>query len=55
MLNLKLGKLRSDPIWAEKGIHADVLVVDPPRKGCDESFAKDNDRNEAEKGCLCEL
>jgi 23S rRNA (uracil1939-C5)-methyltransferase len=28
------------PIWAEKGIHADVLVVDPPRKGCDESLLK---------------
>jgi 23S rRNA (uracil1939-C5)-methyltransferase len=23
------------PAWAEKGIQADVIVVDPPRKGCD--------------------
>ncbi|NCU16615.1 23S rRNA (uracil(1939)-C(5))-methyltransferase RlmD [Pallidibacillus pasinlerensis] len=28
------------PKWAEKGIQADVLVVDPPRKGCDESLLK---------------
>ncbi|WP_062352778.1 23S rRNA (uracil(1939)-C(5))-methyltransferase RlmD [Bacillus kwashiorkori] len=26
------------PMWAEKGIQADVLVVDPPRKGCDEKL-----------------
>ena len=26
------------PAWAESGIHADVLVVDPPRKGCDEKL-----------------
>lgn len=26
------------PKWAEAGIHADVLVVDPPRKGCDEKL-----------------
>ena len=24
--------------WKEKGIQADVLVVDPPRKGCDQTF-----------------
>ncbi|MNP66343.1 23S rRNA (uracil-C(5))-methyltransferase RlmCD [compost metagenome] len=23
------------PAWAESGIRADVIVVDPPRKGCD--------------------
>ncbi len=26
------------PNWYEKGITADVLVVDPPRKGCDENL-----------------
>lgn len=26
------------PKWAEEGIQADVLVVDPPRKGCDEKL-----------------
>ncbi|KML08012.1 23S rRNA (uracil(1939)-C(5))-methyltransferase RlmD [Rossellomorea marisflavi] len=26
------------PSWYEKGIKADVLVVDPPRKGCDEAL-----------------
>jgi 23S rRNA (uracil1939-C5)-methyltransferase len=26
------------PKWYEDGIHADVLVVDPPRKGCDETL-----------------
>lgn len=28
------------PKWYEEGITADVLVVDPPRKGCDESLLK---------------
>ncbi|MFX3624449.1 MAG: 23S rRNA (uracil(1939)-C(5))-methyltransferase RlmD [Ectobacillus sp.] len=26
------------PNWYEKGIQADVIVVDPPRKGCDEAL-----------------
>lgn len=26
------------PKWANQGIKADVIVVDPPRKGCDESL-----------------
>src|SRR5690606_1345789 len=26
------------PAWYEEGIAADVLVVDPPRKGCDEAL-----------------
>lgn len=26
------------PAWYESGIRADVLVVDPPRKGCDEAL-----------------
>ncbi|STY46633.1 23S rRNA (uracil-C(5))-methyltransferase RlmCD [Listeria fleischmannii subsp. coloradonensis] len=26
------------PAWYKKGIRADVLVVDPPRKGCDEKL-----------------
>ncbi|WP_370875981.1 23S rRNA (uracil(1939)-C(5))-methyltransferase RlmD [Evansella vedderi] len=26
------------PWWYAQGIHADVMVVDPPRKGCDESL-----------------
>ncbi|MFD1708197.1 23S rRNA (uracil(1939)-C(5))-methyltransferase RlmD [Siminovitchia sediminis] len=26
------------PKWYEEGVEADVLVVDPPRKGCDESL-----------------
>ncbi|WP_064094391.1 23S rRNA (uracil(1939)-C(5))-methyltransferase RlmD [Rossellomorea aquimaris] len=26
------------PDWYKEGIHADVLVVDPPRKGCDEAL-----------------
>ncbi|MGJ7919292.1 23S rRNA (uracil(1939)-C(5))-methyltransferase RlmD [Neobacillus sp. LXY-4] len=26
------------PRWYEKGVKADVLVVDPPRKGCDEAL-----------------
>jgi 23S rRNA (uracil1939-C5)-methyltransferase len=28
------------PAWHEKGIKADVIVVDPPRKGCDEALLK---------------
>ncbi|WP_139339534.1 23S rRNA (uracil(1939)-C(5))-methyltransferase RlmD [Bacillus dakarensis] len=28
------------PKWYEQGITAEVLVVDPPRKGCDESLLK---------------
>jgi 23S rRNA (uracil1939-C5)-methyltransferase len=28
------------PQWYEEGIRADVLVVDPPRKGCDEALLK---------------
>ena len=28
------------PTWYEEGIQADVIVVDPPRKGCDESLLK---------------
>lgn len=26
------------PAWREQGVHADVIVVDPPRKGCDEAL-----------------
>jgi 23S rRNA (uracil1939-C5)-methyltransferase len=26
------------PAWRERGVQADVVVVDPPRKGCDEQF-----------------
>jgi 23S rRNA (uracil1939-C5)-methyltransferase len=26
------------PKWYEQGIHADCIVVDPPRKGCDETL-----------------
>jgi 23S rRNA (uracil1939-C5)-methyltransferase len=26
------------PQWQQQGIHADVIVVDPPRKGCDASL-----------------
>ncbi|GGH82979.1 23S rRNA (uracil1939-C5)-methyltransferase [Pullulanibacillus pueri] len=26
------------PAWAEKGIKPDVIVVDPPRKGCDQAL-----------------
>jgi 23S rRNA (uracil1939-C5)-methyltransferase len=26
------------PAWSKKGIKADVIVVDPPRKGCDEAL-----------------
>ncbi|HZW83332.1 MAG TPA: 23S rRNA (uracil(1939)-C(5))-methyltransferase RlmD, partial [Candidatus Deferrimicrobium sp.] len=26
------------PRWYESGVRADVLVVDPPRKGCDEAL-----------------
>lgn len=26
------------PKWAEAGIHPDVVVVDPPRKGCDQTL-----------------
>jgi 23S rRNA (uracil1939-C5)-methyltransferase len=26
------------PRWAKEGIKADVIVVDPPRKGCEESL-----------------
>ncbi|WP_071458428.1 23S rRNA (uracil(1939)-C(5))-methyltransferase RlmD [Bacillus massilinigeriensis] len=28
------------PKWYQEGIRADVLVVDPPRKGCDEALLK---------------
>jgi len=28
------------PAWKEQGIRADVIVVDPPRKGCDEALLK---------------
>ena len=30
------------PSWYENGVQADVLVVDPPRKGCDEKLAADD-------------
>ncbi|MFP3360392.1 23S rRNA (uracil-5-)-methyltransferase RumA, partial [Planococcus sp. SIMBA_143] len=26
------------PAWKEQGIKPDVIVVDPPRKGCDEAL-----------------
>ena len=26
------------PEWYENGVEADVFVVDPPRKGCDEKL-----------------
>ncbi|NGP46091.1 23S rRNA (uracil(1939)-C(5))-methyltransferase RlmD [Bacillaceae bacterium SIJ1] len=26
------------PTWQKQGIHADVIVVDPPRKGCDDAL-----------------
>jgi 23S rRNA (uracil1939-C5)-methyltransferase len=28
------------PTWYEQGVKADVLVVDPPRKGCDETLLR---------------
>ena len=39
MLNSLLVKPeRVIPKWYSEGITADVLVVDPPRKGCDETL-----------------
>jgi 23S rRNA (uracil1939-C5)-methyltransferase len=38
-VTFELGKAEEIlPKWQEEGMHADVLVVDPPRKGCDEAF-----------------
>jgi 23S rRNA (uracil1939-C5)-methyltransferase len=38
-VTFELGKAEEIlPKWQEEGMHADVLVVDPPRKGCDVAF-----------------
>ncbi|GER68605.1 23S rRNA (uracil-5-)-methyltransferase RumA [Weizmannia acidilactici] len=40
-VNFKAGKAEEViPKWYEEGNTADVLVVDPPRKGCDESLLR---------------
>jgi 23S rRNA (uracil1939-C5)-methyltransferase len=37
--HFELGKAEEIlPKWQKEGTHADVIVVDPPRKGCDEAF-----------------
>jgi 23S rRNA (uracil1939-C5)-methyltransferase len=43
------------PKWYEEGIAADTLVVDPPRKGCDEALLRTIVGDEAEAGCVCVL
>jgi len=35
-----LEKRKGKPEMYEKGVRADVVVVDPPRKGCDEAVLK---------------
>ena len=43
------------PEWYENGVVADVLVVDPPRKGCDDKLITDDYQYETKKGRLCFL
>jgi 23S rRNA (uracil1939-C5)-methyltransferase len=38
-VNFVVGKAEEVmPLWAAQGIRADVIIVDPPRKGCDETL-----------------
>ena len=43
------------PEWYENGVVADVFVVDPPRKGCDEKLSTDDYQYETKKSRLCFL
>ena len=35
--------------------HADVIVVDPPRKGCEEALLETMVKTAARQNCLCQL
>ena len=35
--------------------HADVIVVDPPRKGCEQSVLDHHGSDGAGEDCICEL
>ena len=37
------------------GVSADVIVVDPPRKGCDEALLETMLKMNPEQDCICEL
>ncbi|OMK23926.1 hypothetical protein BER30_003659, partial [Clostridioides difficile] len=43
------------PKMYREGKTANVVVVDPPRKGCDEKGIRDYCFNESGKNCLCFL
>lgn len=38
--------------WKSQGIKPDVVMVDPPRKGCDETFLTTLFKIKSEKDCL---
>ncbi|GAY77621.1 RNA methyltransferase, TrmA family [Sporolactobacillus inulinus] len=41
------------PEWYDQGIKADVIVVDPPRKGCDEALLQT--MIDMKPNCVCVL
>lgn len=43
------------PNWYKEGIKADTLVVDPPRKGCDEALLDTILKMKPKTRCLCVL
>ena len=41
--------------YEKNKVYADVIVVDPPRKGCDQVCLDTILKNGTEKGCICQL